>query len=462
MAHLDTATAMQVVTHAADVTLLIDDRGIVADLAYAADDLAGEGLNSWIGKPWIETVTVESKPKVEALLQPAKGDSDKRWRQVNHPSPRGEDMPLSYLTFAAKSAGWSVAIGRDLRAAARMQQRLIDAQAAMERDYARLREAESRYQILFQMANDGVLVTDARNLKISDANRAAVAVLGEEAEALAGRSLLSLFSEQGAEAVTDYLTQVRQLGSGEEIDAWLVKDGAAVHVSATFFRQTSGSHFLIRVVSSQAQDGGTARDEPRRSLEQVVEALPDAFVVADADMNILTANEAFLTMAQVASEKQARAMNLARFVGRPGVDLNVLRANLKEQGSVRHFATILRSLHGLHEEVEISAVAVEDGRNQCFGFAIRSVGRRLIGVARPGREMQRSVEQLTDLVGRVALKEIVRETTDLIERMCIEAALDLTGDNRASAAEMLGLSRQSLYSKLHRHSLGDLSTQSRN
>jgi DNA-binding NtrC family response regulator len=40
--------------------------------------------------------------------------------------------------------------------------------------------------------------------------------------------------------------------------------------------------------------------------------------------------------------------------------------------------------------------------------------------------------------------------------MCIEAALTLTQDNRASAADVLGLSRQSLYSKLRRYGLGDL------
>ena len=39
--------------------------------------------------------------------------------------------------------------------------------------------------------------------------------------------------------------------------------------------------------------------------------------------------------------------------------------------------------------------------------------------------------------------------------LCIEAALELTGDNRASAAEMLGLSRQSLYVKLRRYALDD-------
>ena len=38
----------------------------------------------------------------------------------------------------------------------------------------------------------------------------------------------------------------------------------------------------------------------------------------------------------------------------------------------------------------------------------------------------------------------------------IEAALSYTSDNRASAAEILGLSRQSLYSKLHRYGLGNM------
>ena len=57
------------------------------------------------------------------------------------------------------------------------------------------------------------------------------------------------------------------------------------------------------------------------------------------------------------------------------------------------------------------------------------------------------------LVGRMPMKEIVGETSTMIERMCIQAALELTQNNRASAAEMLGLSRQSLYVKLHRYGM---------
>ncbi len=78
----------------------------------------------------------------------------------------------------------------------------------------------------------------------------------------------------------------------------------------------------------------------------------------------------------------------------------------------------------------------------------------------PGKQPSRSVEQLTELIGRVSLKDLVRESTEVIERLAIEAALELTNDNRASAAEMLGLSRQSLYVKLRRYGIGDLTAAS--
>ena len=126
---------------------------------------------------------------------------------------------------------------------------------------------------------------------------------------------------------------------------------------------------------------------------------------------------------------------------------------------MRLFATVLRGEFGDTMDVEISAVAMVNGGQPSFGFAIRNVGRRPQAGTQSlqlPKELPRSVEQLTELVGRIALKDLVREATDVIEKLCIEAALELTGDNRASAAEMLGLSRQSLYVKLRRYGLGDL------
>ena len=51
------------------------------------------------------------------------------------------------------------------------------------------------------------------------------------------------------------------------------------------------------------------------------------------------------------------------------------------------------------------------------------------------------------------LHNIVAETTDVIEKMCIETALELTRNNRVAAADMLSLSRQSVYVKLRKYGL---------
>ena len=88
-------------------------------------------------------------------------------------------------------------------------------------------------------------------------------------------------------------------------------------------------------------------------------------------------------------------------------------------------------------------------------FFIRDVSRRLSGESGNRPELPRSVEQITQQVGRVPLKDLVRQSTDLVERLCIETALELTGYNRASAAELLVVSRQGLYAKLNRYHLGE-------
>jgi transcriptional regulator PpsR len=309
------------------------------------------------------------------------------------------------------------------------------------------------------MSAEPLLVLDAFSHKISEANPAARQLFGETGRRLVGRVFPEAFEPAGALAVRELLGGVRASGRADDVRGRIAGQDREVRVYASLFRQESTALLLVRLAGTQA--AAVAAAEPaelpraRAKLLKLVESGPDGFVVTGPDGRILAANAAFLDMAQLATEEQACGEALERWVGRPGVEMDVLIANLRQRGSVRLFATTLRSEYGATAEVEISAVAVMNGEAPCFGFAIRNVGRRLSEV-RAGRELPRSVEQLTELVGRVALKDLVRETTDVIERLCIEAALELTNDNRASAAEMLGLSRQSLYSKLRRYGLGEL------
>ena len=200
---------------------------------------------------------------------------------------------------------------------------------------------------------------------------------------------------------------------------------------------------------------GEVREAPSVALE-LVDEMPDAFVIANAQMEVVSANHAFVEMVQAASEDQVRGRSLSEWVGRPGIDLDLIEGQITQHGAARNVSTVLRTATDIEgEPVELSAVRSE-GDEPLYAFVIRPIGRRLRDLPPGTEDLPRSVEQLTDLVGRMSLKDIVRESTDLIERLCIEAALSYTSDNRASAAEILGLSRQSLYSKLHRYGLGNL------
>lgn len=433
---------------AGDVTLLVDAGGVVRDMAFGDGDLAKAVADQWFDQPWIETVTVESRPKISAMLGTT---LNPRWRQVNH-TVRGEDVPIKYLTMGTNREGWMVAVGRDLRAAAALQQTLLHTQQAMERDYIRLRQSESRYRLLFNQSSEAVLIVDARTRRVTESNPAADVLIGVGEDAPVGRMITSLFHADDHDRV---ITLLGSVAAAEVIDpiALRLHDGARdCRLSATLFRQGRGSYFLVQLL--QSDGAGVATVNPDRRLAEILERMPDAFVATDGNLNILTENASFLEIVQMARKEQVRGEPLGRFLGRPGIDLNLLVTQLREHGSVSNFATVVRDRYDAQEDVEVSAVMVNDNGKEWIGLSIRMTGR-VRSQAPVNDGVTRSVEQLTELVGRVSLKEIVRESTDLIERLCIEAALNYTSDNRASAAEILGLSRQSLYLKLHRHGLAN-------
>ena len=452
LGELDAEAAATLIAVATDVALVIDAAGVIRDLAVGSDELAVEGYADWIGQPWVDTVTVESRRKVEEMLRDAGNKSPARWRQVNHPSSRGDDMPMLYSAVQVGTKGRVVAIGRNLRSIATLQQKLLDVQQSMERDYLRLRHAETRYRLLFQMAAEAVLIVDAGTQRVVEAAQ----LLEETARRLVGRPFPEGFDAPSTQALQSLLAAVRAAGSADEVRVRLLEGRREFMVSTSMFRQDNASLFLVRLSPITTEAGAGPMPRAQTRLSDIVESLPDGFVVTDVEGRIVTANRSFLDVVQLATEEQARGESVERWLGRPGVDLNVLLANLKQHGSVRMFATTLRGEYGANTEVEISAVSAPNTEPPCLGFTVRNIMRRPVAENRSSHALPRSVEQLTELVGRVSLKELVRETTDVIERLCIEAALELTGDNRASAAEMLGLSRQSLYVKLRRYGMGDL------
>jgi transcriptional regulator PpsR len=464
---LDAKAAGELIAAAVDVALIIDEHGVIRDMAFGSEDLSREGHSSWLGKRWIDTVTDESRPKIEALLRDAESQGAQRWRQVNHHTRGGPDIPLLYAAVrfgrevrASVTTGRTIAFGRDMRAAAVLQQRLVDAQQLMERDYSRFRQAETRYRQLFQISSEAVLIVDATNHKVTEANPAARALLGDTVNKMVGSLMPSLFDPASAVGVQTLLAGVRAAGRDDQVLAQLPEGRGEVTVFASVFRLETGLFLLVRLARSTGAGTAPAAPAPGSMLQLLANQAADAMVVTDASGRVLSANRAFVELVQLLREDQVQGNSLDRWLGRTGVDLSVLLSNLRQGAAVRLYASTLRGEYGTATDVEVSAVAMPDSAPPSLGFVIRDVARRLPGdnVKDAARELAPSIGQLRELVGRAPLKDIVGKTNDLIEQMCIEAALELTRDNRASAAEMLGLSRQSLYVKLRRYGLSDRGT----
>ncbi len=441
-----------------DISLVIDDEGVIRDVGIDAGSSLFEEFTGLIGKDWLDTVTRESRNKIHDLLAVTADTSPSKWRQINHLSGDKDSIPVMYRVLTRDDDGHLIVVGRDLRDISALQQQLLDVQHSMERDYARLHQAETRYRMLFTLATEGILIVNADTRRVVEANPAAGRLLERSVGKLIGRAFPIGFDEASQRIMDEHLAQLMAAGHAEEVGLQLEHDPEiSVKVRATLLRREDGVYFLVRI-ATQGDGSSDVRFQP---LIEVVKRSPDAFVVTDPDGIVLAANKAFLELAQVGSEVQAKGQSLERWVGRSGVDFDLLRKNLTKRTQLRQFATTVRPEYGDTIEVDLSGVAALDASQPCLGFVIRRNTKKVTPtIPKPDEPLAESIRDMTELIGRVPLKDLVRETSDIIERLCIEAALRTTHGNRASAAELLGLSRQSLYVKLRRYGLSDFDSES--
>ncbi|MDJ0683256.1 MAG: transcriptional regulator PpsR [Alphaproteobacteria bacterium] len=458
---LTSSALRRVVPAAFDIILLLDRDGVVSD----AEFLDESGMREWRARlqdrSWEETVTIESKPKIVDLLAAARKGAAPIWRQVNHTAGDGESIPVRYIALSLeKGHGGMIALGRDMRDTARMQQELVSAQQSIEREYIRLRHAETRYRALFQSSVEPLLLCDSVSLRIVDANPSVFRLLEMTAGQLVGRKLPSALDVADASKVGDLMAAVRHSGRpGSQAAVLTAPNGLAVDMSVSLIREGATGQFLIRLSQGAGADG-LVNGRRRYGISEVLDVLPDGIVVTDRKGAVISANTGFLDLAQISSHDMAVGRPISRWLGRSDFDVNALLSNLMDHGVVRMFTSRITGELGVQEDVDISAARHTVGPETYLCFSIRSRGPQTRSDGADVLNDAKPVHEFTELVGRVPLKELVREATDIIEKRAIEAALEITGDNRASASELLGVSRQSLYAKLHRYGIGDLSGES--
>lgn len=438
-----------------DITLTLDLDGVIRGATLAGTMPDGEEVAAWVGRPWAETVEEIAGAKVRRMVEDARTSGVSAFRQVTQRFPSGLELPIEYTAVRLGGSSGLLAIGKNLQAVAELQARLVAAQQAREQDYWKLREIETRSRLLFDASSEAVLVVRTDTFQVVEANPAAIRALG----ITPGWDVMREIAPRDRQPFGLMLARAREQGRAPGILVHLGAAEASWTARASLMASEPGPVLLLQLApAAEIEPAAVERSRAAAAVpppvESLIDRLPDAFVVVDSRGLVRRANQAFLELVRAASDAAVLGERIGRWLSRPGADSGVLLDTLHRHRSVRMFQTSIGDEVGGETEAEISAVATGEGEQRLIGLLIRDVSRRLtLSGEAPETLLEGAVKQLAEQVGRTPLVTLVRDTTSVLERHCLHAALSMACGNRTVAAELLGLSRQSLYAKLDRYGM---------
>ena len=416
--------ASTVVRVAGDIALVIGDDGVIRNVAEGSVPLRGDE-SAWIGKPWADTVSDAARQKIELLLQEAQRHGVSQRRELNHPTPAGHEIPVSWAAVRLGERGPVLAVGRDLRAVSAIQQRFLDAQQELEREYWQRRQAESRYRQLFQVANDAVLVVESAHFRVRELNPAASRLLG-----LAGEHLHGCIEASQLPVLDELLVTARTTGRAAEVRLRVAGSGVSIDLSATPFR-ADGEHCLL-LRARRAESAGAAQ-----AVLDFINQTPDAVVVTDSASRVLWANPALVELCQGLSEARLRGTMLAEALGGDALQWSTLLARVRTRGIIGQATVTLRPPGAPALLASVSAALLAEGDQEHIGFALRLDDAAAAADVGSPLELTQDVGQLAGHLGRLTLDELLGEASRMAEAHFIHAALRRAGGRLDGAADVL-------------------------
>ncbi|MEL6683182.1 MAG: transcriptional regulator PpsR [Pseudomonadota bacterium] len=442
-----------IITEVADLGVVISDSGTVLSVLVNAENFAFAVLKKMEQSDFRSALTIESVSKFDARLAEFLNGADHVPSiELNHSDDTGRwEFPVRYSFHRIGPDGVVLLLGRDLRPVAEMQQQLVKAQLALERDYETQREYDTRFRVLMENTAEAIVFVATQTGEINEANPAAGALLGRDREQLIGTQFSQCFEGRKRGDLVDQLATLAMSDQKAKSQTQLHASDQAVDIVPTLFRASGERILLCRILPANKESA--ASDALSNHLHGLYATGPEAMVFASANGEVLSANEAFLDLIDVAHDINLRGRILSDYFQRGSIDLKVMVENAARTGRMRIYSTKIAGEYGSPRAVEVSVTKIEAGAHDVFAFVLRDLNHADASRAATSPKSEDSMRSVVELVGSATLKDIVAETTNVVEKMCIETAVELTMNNRVAAAEMLGLSRQSLYVKLRKFDL---------
>jgi hypothetical protein len=410
------------VSLAGDIALVVGQDGVIQNVAHGAA-IAEPAVGNWIGRPWAETVTGDTRRKIELLLQEVDEAGVTRRREVSHPSHVGGDIPISYSAVRLGKQGPVIAVGRDLRAVAAIQQQLVNVQQDMERDYWTLRRDQTQQRELHQVASDAVMVVTGPELQIFMANQIA-------------KQQLFVADEQLAEPVRALLALAVQSGRAMELRARLKSQGLENQLFDIFVTpfggcgpSDGGYRLLVRARQVASKDAPLAHART---------------AITDTQGRVLMASDALLALCAEHGCNSLYGQSLSTVLDSAQGVIAGLIGQVKRDGMAHAASAVLGGQGGAVCEAEIFASLINDGDQERIGLLLHVQG------ASTPDSLAAAIQAMMALPYKQPLGSLLKQVQTLAERHAVMEVLRSTGANMAVSAKLLGISIPDLAARLAR------------
>jgi PAS domain-containing protein len=249
-------------------------------------------------------------------------------------------------------SGPVLAVGRDLRVVAAMQQRLIQSQQEIERDYWRRQQSEIRNHDLIQNLTEAVLVVDSSTACVLDANAAALRLFGVSRQQIIGKT--TVVNPDAEQRIVEASVEAPP---GHPADA------------------RSQAAPLPPVPAQSAKPRANTISQASRAAAKMlglVEQTTDGIVITDKDGDVVLINPGFAKLTKLGDKYLARDRPLGRWLSPARGEIETILREIRRTGVLAALPARLRDELGNTIEIEFSAAVLPGEDELSIGFIIRA------------------------------------------------------------------------------------------